>query len=76
MHAGEGDIDIHVDAWLPNQKDFHQKYVVEEGTVVYSEKHYAGSSGFCGEETSSSRRPLDDGARRRGQEAAKGMPGY
>ena len=47
MHAGEGDIDIHVDAWLPNQKDFHQKYVVEEGTVVYSEKHYAGSSGFC-----------------------------
>ena len=47
MHAGEGDIDIHVDAWLPNQKDFHQKYVVEEGTVVYSDKHYIGSSGFC-----------------------------
>ena len=46
MHSGKG-IDIHVDAWLPNQKDFHQKYVVEEGTVVYSEKHYIGSSGFC-----------------------------
>ena len=28
----------------PNQKDFHQKYVVEEGTVVYSDKHYIGSS--------------------------------
>ena len=47
MHEGKGDIDVQVDAWMPNQKDFYQKYVVEEGTVVYSDKPYVGSSGFC-----------------------------
>jgi len=47
MHAGKGDIDIHCDAWIPNQKDFHKKYVLEEKTVAYSDKHYIGSSGFC-----------------------------
>ncbi len=47
MHEGKGDIDIHADTWLPNQKAFYDKYVVEAGTVNYSKKPYHGFGGFC-----------------------------
>lgn len=47
MHEGKGDIDVHVDVWLPNQKDLQKKYVIDAKTVVYSDNHYEGSSGFC-----------------------------
>lgn len=47
MDAGEGDIDIHADAWMPNQQSFYQEYVVEKGTVAYTKNTYPATSGFC-----------------------------
>ena len=47
MDRGKGDIDVHPDVWLPNQKNFTDEYVAEKGTVVLSKNHYAGKQGFC-----------------------------
>ncbi len=47
MDRGKGDIDVHPDVWLPNQKNFADEYVTEKGTVVLSENHYDGKQGFC-----------------------------
>ena len=47
MDRGKGDIDVHPDVWLPNQKNFTDEYVEEKGSVVLSENHYAGKQGFC-----------------------------
>jgi len=47
MDRGKGDIDVHPDVWLPNQKNFTDEYVTEKGTVVLSKNHYAGKQGFC-----------------------------
>ncbi|MEM9813691.1 MAG: glycine betaine ABC transporter substrate-binding protein [Pseudomonadota bacterium] len=47
MDAGEGDIDVHPDVWLPNQESFTKKYVDGEGTVTLSSNPYEGNQGFC-----------------------------
>ena len=47
MDRGKGDIDVHPDVWLPNQKNFTDEYVAKKGTVVLSKNHYAGKQGFC-----------------------------
>jgi glycine betaine/proline transport system substrate-binding protein len=47
MDGGRGDIDVHPDVWLPNQKSFTDEYVDQKGTVVLSEGSYEGRSGFC-----------------------------
>ena len=47
MDRGKGEIDVHADVWIPNQRDFMEKYVIEKGTVVYSEHTYAATTGFC-----------------------------
>ena len=47
MDAGKGDIDVHPDVWLPNQKSFTDKYVDGAGTVALSEKPYEGKQSFC-----------------------------
>ena len=47
MDAGKGDIDVHPDVWLPNQKSFTDKYVDGAGTVALSENAYEGKQSFC-----------------------------
>ena len=47
MDAGKGDIDVHPDVWLPNQKSFTDKYVDGAGTVALSENPYEGKQSFC-----------------------------
>ena len=42
-----GDMDIHPDVWLPNQKNLTEKYVDTEKTVALSENTYDGFAGFC-----------------------------
>ena len=47
MDRGKGDIDIHPEVWLPNQKNFRAEYVDEKGTVVYSDKSLEATSAIC-----------------------------
>jgi glycine betaine/proline transport system substrate-binding protein len=47
MDASKGDIDMHPDVWLPNQKNFTMEYVDGKGTVVLSKKPYIGKQNFC-----------------------------
>jgi len=47
MDAGKGDIDIHPDVWLPNQKSFTDKYVDGTGNVSLSGNSYEGKQSFC-----------------------------
>ena len=47
MDRGKGEVDFHVEVWLPNQKALVQKYANEKKTVVVSKKPYVASSGFC-----------------------------
>ncbi len=47
MDRGKGDVDVHPDVWLPNQKNFTDQFVKDKGTVVLSSKPYAGKQGFC-----------------------------
>lgn len=47
MDAGKGDIDVHPDVWLPNQKSFTDKYVDGTGNVALSENAYEGKQSFC-----------------------------
>ncbi len=47
MDAGKGDIDLHPDVWLPNQKSFTDKYVDGTGNVALSENAYEGKQSFC-----------------------------
>ena len=47
MDAGKGDIDMHPDVWLPNQKSFTDKYVDGTGNVSLSENSYEGKQSFC-----------------------------
>ncbi len=47
MDAGKGDIDIHPDVWLPNQKSFTDKFVDGTGNVALSENAYEGKQSFC-----------------------------
>lgn len=47
MDAGNGDIDLHPDVWLPNQKSFTDKYVDGTGNVALSENAYEGKQSFC-----------------------------
>ena len=46
MDQGKGDIDVHADVWLPNQGNFADKYVKENGTVALGNP-YLGEQGFC-----------------------------
>jgi glycine betaine/proline transport system substrate-binding protein len=47
MDGGKGDIDVHPDVWLPNQKSFTDKYVDGSKTVGLSKGSYSGRAGFC-----------------------------
>lgn len=47
MDRGKGEIDVHADVWIPNQRDFYEEYVVRRGTVVYSKNTYEATTGFC-----------------------------
>lgn len=47
MDGGKGDIDVHPDVWLPNQKSFTDKYVDGTGNVALSENAYEGKQSFC-----------------------------
>ena len=47
MDGGRGDIDVHPDVWLPNQKSLTDEYVDAKQTVSLSEGSYEGKSGFC-----------------------------
>ena len=47
MDGGRGDIDVHPDVWLPNQKSLTDEYVDSKGTVGLSSGAYEGRSGFC-----------------------------
>ncbi|MEP3275025.1 MAG: glycine betaine ABC transporter substrate-binding protein [Stappiaceae bacterium] len=47
MDGGRGDIDVHPDVWLPNQKSLTDEYVDGKETVGLSEGAYEGRSGFC-----------------------------
>ena len=47
MDGGRGDIDVHHDVWLPNQKSFTDKYVDTRKTVALSKGSYEGRTGFC-----------------------------
>lgn len=45
MH--NGDMDVHPDVWLPNQKNLTGRFVEQEGTVALSDNSYNGFAGFC-----------------------------
>ena len=47
MDQGKGDIDVHLDVWLPNQESFTKKYVDGAGSVVLNQQPYEGNQGFC-----------------------------
>jgi glycine betaine/proline transport system substrate-binding protein len=47
MDRGKGEIDVHADVWIPNQRDFMEKYVIKNETVVYSKNTYEARTGFC-----------------------------
>ncbi len=47
MDGGRGDIDVHPDVWLPNQKSLTDEYVDGKGSVRLSEGAYEGRTGFC-----------------------------
>jgi glycine betaine/proline transport system substrate-binding protein len=47
MDGGKGDIDVHPDVWLPNQKSFTDKYVDGTRNVALSKGSYTGRAGFC-----------------------------
>lgn len=47
MDDGKGDIDVHPDVWLPNQKSFTDKFVDGTGNVALSENAYEGKQSFC-----------------------------
>lgn len=47
MDSGKGDIDVHPDVWLPNQKSLTDKYVDGNKTVALSKGAYGGRAGFC-----------------------------
>lgn len=47
MDGGKGDIDVHPDVWLPNQKSLTDKYVGQSKTVALSKAGYSGRAGFC-----------------------------
>lgn len=47
MHGAKGDIDVHPDVWLPNQKSLTDEYVDEKGTVSLSKNAYKGRTGLC-----------------------------
>lgn len=47
MDGGRGDIDVHPDVWLPNQKSFTDEYVDEKGSVSLSSGSYEGRAGIC-----------------------------
>ncbi|MCH9705806.1 MAG: glycine/betaine ABC transporter substrate-binding protein [Proteobacteria bacterium] len=47
MDAGNGDIDVHPDVWLPNQESFTKKYVDGANTVELSKNSYEGKQSFC-----------------------------
>ena len=47
MDGGKGDIDVHPDVWLPNQKSLTDKYVDASKTVALSKGSYIGRAGFC-----------------------------
>lgn len=47
MDAGNGDIDVHPDVWLPNQESFTKKYVDGTGNVELSKNSYVGKQSFC-----------------------------
>lgn len=47
MDDGKGDIDIHPDVWLPNQKSFTDKFVDGTGNVALSANAYEGKQSFC-----------------------------
>ena len=47
MDAGKGDIDVHPDVWLPNQKSFTDQFVDGTGNVALSENSYEGKQSFC-----------------------------
>lgn len=42
-----GDLDVHPDVWLPNQKNLVQTYVEERGSVALSQAPYGGGRGLC-----------------------------
>jgi len=42
-----GDMDVHPDVWLPNQKNLTERFVDKEGTVALSDNAYDGFAGFC-----------------------------
>ena len=42
-----GDMDVHPDVWLPNQKNLTERFVDQEGTVALSDNSYDGFAGFC-----------------------------
>ena len=47
MGIGKGDIDVHPEVWLPNQKDLVKKYVEEDGTVALAKRSSNAFAGFC-----------------------------
>lgn len=42
-----GDLDVHPDVWLPNQKNLVQTYVQERGSVALSTNPYGGGRALC-----------------------------
>ncbi len=47
MDGGRGDIDVHPDVWLPNQKSLTDEYVDGKGSVGLSGGAYQGRTGLC-----------------------------
>ncbi len=47
MDRGKGEVDFHVEVWLPNQIELVKEYRDEKGTIKVSGNPYAATSGFC-----------------------------
>jgi glycine betaine/proline transport system substrate-binding protein len=47
MDAGNGDIDVWPEVWMPNQKSLVDEYVTRKGTVKLGSKPYNALNGIC-----------------------------
>jgi glycine betaine/proline transport system substrate-binding protein len=43
----KGSMGVHPEVWLPNQKNLHDIYVTEKGTVLQSKNSIASTQGMC-----------------------------
>lgn len=47
MGSGKGDIDVHPEVWMPNQKNLAEQYIDKNKTVAFAGNPYEALQGYC-----------------------------